>query len=99
VWAGLIWLRTGTGCGFCIFQEIFKGTFDLFISERNYHIGLFLELIKYNMVVSLNHQYRTNKRFAENLLKTVLVVEICHFFGGLSEAVVCCLSVFVLELF
>jgi hypothetical protein len=49
--------------------------FDLFKSEQNYHIGLFFELTKYNMIVSLNHQYRTNKIFAENC---VLVVEICH---------------------
>ena len=79
MWAGLIWLRRGTGCGFCTFKERFKRTFDLFKSEQNYYVGLFFELSKYSMVVSLNHQYRTNKRFAENC---VLVVEICHLIGS-----------------
>jgi len=84
VWAGLIWLRTGTICDFCRFKERFERTLDLFKSEQNYHIGLFFELIKCNMVVSLNHQYRTNKRFAENC---VLVVEICHLLGFVRS---CC---------
>jgi len=84
VWAGLIWLRMGTGCGFCRFKERFKRTFDLFKSEQNYHIRLFFELIKYNMVASLNHQYRTNERLTENC---VLVVEICHVLGSVRG---CC---------
>ena len=78
MWAGLIWRRTETGCGFCRFKQRFKRAFDLFKSQQNYHIGLFFEFIKYNMVVSLNQQYRANKRFAENC---VLVVEICHLLG------------------
>jgi len=84
VWAGLIWLRTGIGCGFCTFKEMFKRAFDLFKSEQNYQIRLFFELIKYNMVVSLNRQYRKNKIFTENC---VLVVEICHLLGSVRG---CC---------
>ena len=87
--AGLIWLRTGTGCGFCRFKERFKRKFDLFKSEQNYHIRLFFELTKY-MVVTLNHQYRTNKRFAENC---VLVVEICHLLGSVRGC--CVLSKYI----
>jgi hypothetical protein len=31
VWAGLIWFRTGTGCGFCRLKERFKRKFDLIL--------------------------------------------------------------------
>jgi hypothetical protein len=69
VWAGLNWLRTGTGCCFGGFKEKFKRTFDLFKSEQKYHMGLFFKHIKYNVVVSLKQQYRTNKKL---LMKSVL---------------------------